>query len=311
MALRCIRSDATNADDLLRCADTAMYHGKRGTQTIVRYDVAYANLASQHLSLQTDMRRAIDREQLRLHYQPKVNLRTGQVVGVEALLRWEHPERGMLRPGEFLPAIEQTGLIDPLTEWVLAQALADSAAWSAAGEVWTVAVNVSARNLDSAGFPEVVATALRDSGVHPSHLQIEVTETAMSIDQDTAKSSLETLALRGVGVALDDFGVGYASLAHLRTLALSEVKVDRAFVRGIEDSDSDREVVRSLVQLAHGLGLHVTAEGVENAATARWLLAAGCDSAQGYFFSRPLPWTELTGGSARDMSYSYSNEVRA
>ena len=302
-------SDASTAESLLRCADAAMYQGKSGTQGVVLYEAAHAKLASQRLSLQADMRRAIDRDELRLHYQPKIDLKSGLVVSVEALVRWQHPDRGLLAPAEFLPAIEQTGLIDPFTDWVLSHALADCAAWTAAGETWCVAVNVSARNLDAARFPEFVATSLRKSGIHHARLQLEVTETAMSIDQVAAKATLETLASYGIGVALDDFGMGYASLAHLRTLPLTEVKVDRGFVSGIENSESDREIVRSLVQLAHGLGLYVTAEGVENAATARWLLDVGCDSAQGYYFSRPVPWTELCNDDPQMVSYLDPMEV--
>jgi diguanylate cyclase len=214
-------------------------------------------------------------------------------------VRWQHPERGLLAPGEFLPAVEQTSLIEPLTEWVLARALQDCVRWTSQGHDWSVAVNVSARNLDSDGFTDTVLRQLTRTGVEPTRLQIEVTETALAIDHGAVISALDRLARHGVGVALDDFGVGYASLAHLRTLALSEVKIDRAFVTGVEACDQDREVVRSLIQLSHGLGLRVTAEGVESAVTAGWLLDVGCDSAQGYYFARPRPWTELVSADPR------------
>jgi diguanylate cyclase len=283
----------------MHCADAAMYHGKRGTQGTVVYHPSIAVSPSHHLSIQGDMRRAIDHDELRLHYQPVVDLRTGTVGRVEALVRWQHPERGLLAPGEFLPAVEQTSLIEPLTEWVLARALQDCVRWTSQGHDWSVAVNVSARNLDSDGFTDTVLRQLARTGVEPTRLQIEVTETALAIDHGAVISALDRLARHGVGVALDDFGVGYASLAHLRTLALSEVKIDRAFVTGVEACDQDREVVRSLIQLSHGLGLRVTAEGVESAVTAGWLLDVGCDSAQGYYFARPRPWTELVSADPR------------
>jgi diguanylate cyclase (GGDEF)-like protein len=285
--------DGVAGEELLRYADAAMYQAKRGTHGIMHYDKTHTEAHSDRLSLQAEMRLAIETDQLVLHYQPKIDLRTGVVVGVEALVRWQHPQRGLLPPSEFLPSIEQTGLVDPLTAWVLDHALADCGKWLDKGVDWKVAVNVSARNLDSTTFPSVVMAALAESGIPPSRLQIEVTETALSINQDTAAANLRDLAAHGVGVALDDFGVGYASLAHLRSLALTEVKVDRVFVSRVDDSLSDREVIRSLVQLAHGLGLHVTAEGVENAATADWLVSIGCDSAQGFLFSKPVPWIDL------------------
>jgi diguanylate cyclase len=285
--------DAADVEALLHCADAAMYHGKRGTQGTVVYDPSIAVSPSDHLSIQGDMRRAIDQGELRLHYQPVVDVATDRTTRVEALLRWEHPDRGLLSPGAFLPAVEQTSLIEPMTRWVLARALRDCARWTEEGRDWDVAVNVSARNLDAPAFTDTVLGLLDQTGVHPGRLHLEVTETALAVDHEAVGLTLARLAQHGIGCALDDFGVGYASLAHLRSLALSEVKVDRAFVAGLDASDQDREVVRSLIQLAHGLGLRVTAEGVESAVTAAWLRRAGCDSAQGYHYARPRPWREL------------------
>ena len=284
---------ANDVECLLRCADSAMYRGKRGTAGIVVYDPSFAPPPTHHLTIQRDMRQAIEDDDLVLHYQPKVCLESGRTTCQEALLRWQHPTRGLLAPGEFLPAVEQSGLIDPLTEWVLRRALADCSRWAAQGEDWDVAVNVSARNLDSPDFVKTVTDLVAESGVDPGRLHLEITETALAVDVQAAARTLEALALKGIRVALDDFGVGYASLSHLRSLALSEVKIDRAFVIGMEHSDSDREVVRSLILLAHGLGLKVTAEGVETASGGEWLRSAGCDSAQGYFFARPAPWDDL------------------
>ncbi|GAB2689891.1 putative bifunctional diguanylate cyclase/phosphodiesterase [Thalassiella azotivora] len=295
--------DGDDVETLLRSADAAMHVAKRGTSSVVVFDplkVGTHGPGAAGLSVQREMRRAIEDGELRLHYQPKVDLASGRVTGVEALVRWQHPERGLLPPAEFLPFVEQSGLITPLTEWVLRNALGDCARWRAQGAGWGVAVNVSARNLEADGFADLVVDLVTASGVPTSALQLEVTETALAVDLEVAAGTLEVLNGHGIGTSLDDFGVGYASLSHLRSLAITEVKIDRGFVRHVETSDEDREVVRSLIQLAHGLGLHVTAEGVETAEAATWLQAAGCDSAQGYHFSRPVPWEELAvAGDAR------------
>jgi diguanylate cyclase (GGDEF)-like protein len=298
-------ADGDDDETLLKSADAAMYQGKRGTAGVVVFDPALATSPSHHLNIQHDMRRALESGELRLLYQPKVDLGTGRTRGVEALLRWEHPERGLLLPGEFLPAVEQSGVMGPLTEWVVRQALADCAAWTAAGRDWTVAVNASARNLDQPEFADTVARLAAAAGVPPSRLQIEVTETALPVDLGAASRTLATLAAHGFGTALDDFGVGYASLSHLRSLELTEVKIDRTFVAGVGVNQEDGEVVRSLIQLAHGLGLTVCAEGVETAAAADWLRNAGCDRAQGFFFSRPRPWPTLPSGGVQFPSERY------
>jgi EAL domain-containing protein (putative c-di-GMP-specific phosphodiesterase class I) len=286
-------TQAFDVETLLRSADAAMYQGKRGTAGVVLFDPALASSPSQHLNIQHDVRQALETGQMRLLYQPKVEMRTGRTSGVEALLRWQHPTRGLLLPGEFLPAVEGSGVIAPLTEWVLRQALADAAAWSRIGHDWVVAVNVSARNLDQPDFAETVVRLAAEAGVPPARLQIEVTETALPVDLGGAARTLAALAAAGFGTALDDFGVGYASLSHLRSLELTEVKIDRTFVAGIGVTPEDGEVVRSLIQLAHGLGLSVCAEGVETPATAGWLREAGCDRAQGHLFSRAVPWQSL------------------
>ncbi|MGY1702712.1 putative bifunctional diguanylate cyclase/phosphodiesterase [Geodermatophilus sp. SYSU D00766] len=291
-------ADATDVETLLTCADAAMYQGKRGATGVVVFDPRATAPSPHSPALQHDVRRALADGDLRLHYQPQVDLASGRTVGVEALLRWQHPVRGLLGPGDFLPALEQSGVMGALTEWVLRQALADCAAWSAVGEEWTVSVNVSVRNLETPGFAATVARLAAEAGVPPARLHLEVTETALPADLATASACLAELAAHGFGAALDDFGVGFASLSHLRSLALTEVKVDRAFVTGVDVSAEDAAVVRSLVELAHGLGLSVCAEGVETPAVAAWLRAVGCDRAQGWLFSRPRPWPELSRAAA-------------
>ncbi|GAB1691872.1 putative bifunctional diguanylate cyclase/phosphodiesterase [Krasilnikovia sp. M28-CT-15] len=281
-----------SVEELLRRADAAMYQGKRGASSIVLYS-GDAAPPTQWLVVQAELRHAIERDELVLFYQPKVRLADGAAYGVEALVRWQHPQRGLLPPPEFLPAAEQSGLIEPLTAWVLRRALADQAQWTAAGRPWTVSVNVSARNLEAPGFARSVALALEEYGTPPERLTLEVTETAMASDAVTAVRVLGELAALGIDVAVDDFGIGYTCLSQLRTLAVREIKIDREFVRGIEEDAQDRAIVRSVIELAHGLGCRVTAEGVETPQAQRWLADAGCDDAQGYLFARPAPWAEL------------------
>jgi diguanylate cyclase len=278
---------------LLQHADAAMYQGKRGTSGIVVYESATATHPTQWLIVQGELRRALEHHELVLHYQPKVELATGQVCGVEALVRWDHPQRGLLPPAEFLPAVEQSSLIDPLTTWVLRRALTDHASWTALGLPWPVAVNVSARNLEVEAFPESVAELLTEFGVPANQLNLEITETALAADAVAAARAVAVLAGQGIAISIDDFGEGYTSLSQLRTLPIAELKIHQSFVIDLERDERDRAIVRSLIGLADGLGCRVTAEGVETADAASWLAAAGCECAQGYLFAKPLPYDEL------------------
>jgi diguanylate cyclase len=281
-------------EDLLQHADLAMYQGKRGTAGVVVYRPGRAStIDTQRLVVQSGLRRALERDELVLHYQPLIDLETGRATAVEALLRWDHPERGRLAPAAFLPVAEHTGLIEPLTAWVLDRALADHAAWTRQGAPWAVAVNVSARNLESGDLATDVLRRLAAYSTPPDQLLLEVTETAIASDREAAVAVLRTLADCGVRVVLDDFGAGYSSLSNLRQVPVSEIKIDRAFVQGLTRNPQDRAIVRAVLELAHGLGCSATAEGVEDDATADALRAAGCDHAQGYLFSRPVPWPEL------------------
>jgi diguanylate cyclase (GGDEF)-like protein len=286
--------DSTSVEELLQFADAALYQGKRGAVDVVLYTEGGAANPTHWLAVQAGLRHALARDELVLHYQPKVRLSDGTVSGVEALVRWQHPQRGLLQPTDFLPAAEQSGLIEPLTAWVLRQALGDHAGWTAIGQTWTVAVNVSARNLETPGFPQVVAGLLADTGVPAGQLLLEVTETALAGDVATAARTVVELTQLGVGIAIDDFGIGYTSLSQLRSLPVSEVKIDRAFVSYLDEDPQNQAIVRSVIALAHGLGCQVTAEGVETPQVAEWLAAAGCDEAQGYLFSRPVPWPSLS-----------------
>jgi diguanylate cyclase (GGDEF)-like protein len=278
---------------LLQHADAAMYQGKRGTSAVVVYESTTATHPTQWLIVQGELRRALEHDELVLHYQPKVELATGQICGVEALVRWDHPQRGLLPPAEFLPAVEQSSLIDPLTAWVLRRALTDHASWTALGLSWPVAVNVSARNLEVEAFPGSVAELLTQFGAPANQLNLEITETALAADAVAAAQAVAMLATQGIAISIDDFGMGYTSLSQLRNLPIAELKIHQSFVMDLEQDERDRAIVRSLLGLADGLGCRVTAEGVETPAVASWLAEAGCACAQGFLFAEPLPYGEL------------------
>ncbi|MEV4639832.1 bifunctional diguanylate cyclase/phosphodiesterase [Actinoplanes sp. NPDC049548] len=280
-------------EELLKSADAAMYQGKRGTAGIVLYAGGGVAHATQWLVVQAELRHALERDELVLHYQPKIRLSDGEICGAEALVRWQHPVRGLLFPADFLPAAEQSGLIAPLTDWVLRRALADQRDWTTAGRSWQVSVNVSARNLDQPGFTEFVAGLLAETGTPADRLMLEVTETALAGDTAVATRTVIDLVGLGIGVAVDDFGVGYTSLSQLRTVPVSEIKIDQVFVAGVARNPESEAIVRSVVELAHGLGCWVTAEGVESPEARAWLEEAGCDAAQGRLLAPPLTWNEL------------------
>lgn len=263
-------------------------------QSLRRRDPEDAPYVTQARVMRRELQDALDRDELELHYQPKIELGTGLACGVEALVRWQHPERGLLPPSEFLPVAGQDSeLIGSLTRWVLRRALADYAAWTAAGQDWTVAVNISASDLASLEFPDTVEQVLHESGVRPERLHLELTETALALESELARQVVAALAAQGISMSIDDFGTGHTSLSQLSTLAVSEVKIDGTFVAALPGAEHDRAIVHSLIDLGHNLGCLVTAEGVEWQGVADWLLAAGCDHAQGYLWLRPRAWTEV------------------
>ncbi|GIF02809.1 hypothetical protein Asi03nite_03470 [Actinoplanes siamensis] len=277
------------ADELLQRADIAMYTAKTRRTGFAVFDHGQDSADPRKLSLAGELRRAVGQDQLVLHYQPKVDARTGTVLGAEALVRWQHPEHGLVPPGEFIPLAEHTGLITPLTRFVLDAALGRCRSWLNAGHQLTVAVNVSTTRLLDLEFPAEVADRLRHWRVPPHLLTIEITETAIMTDPERAMRVVTELHDLGVQLSIDDFGTGYSSLAYLKTLPVQELKIDRSFVGGMTTSDRDAVIVRSTVELGRNLGLRVIAEGVEDVATWQQLDAAGCDAIQGYYVSRPLP----------------------
>jgi len=284
---------AGDPDELLQRADIAMYAAKATHAGFVLFDAALDQHSPRRLALLGELRRAIEQQQLVLHYQPKVDAHTGRVLGVEALVRWQHPEHGLVQPDDFIPLAERTGLIAPLTHDVLDQALRQCQAWQQAGHELPVAVNVSARRLLDLAFPDEVAGLLARWQVPARLLVVEITESTIMADPQRALEVLGRLHELGVELAIDDFGTGYSSMAYLKTLPVHELKVDRSFVMQMTSSTRDAVIVRSTVDLGRNLGLRVVAEGVEDPATWDELDALGCDAIQGYHISRPVPPDDL------------------
>jgi diguanylate cyclase (GGDEF)-like protein/PAS domain S-box-containing protein len=281
------------ANELLQRADVAMYAAKASHVSYVVYDPGMDRHSPRRLGLLGQLRRALAAGELVVHYQPKAEVRSGRVTGAEALVRWQHPEYGLLGPGEFVPLAETTGLIRPLTSHVLEAALRQCRAWLDAGHELSVAVNLSTRCLLDLALPEQVTGLLEDAEVAPGRLLLEITESSIMTDPARALEILNRLHALGVQLAIDDFGTGYSSMAYLKSLPVQELKVDRSFVQHLRDSQSDAVIVRTTVGLGHNLGLRVVAEGVEDEATLRELAKVGCDSAQGYHLAKPMPAAEL------------------
>ena len=283
----------TDVHVLVQRADVAMYDAKRSRTSIETYSEERDPYSAERLQLLGELRAAIHAGELVLHYQPKVGVGSETVIGVEALVRWNHPRRGLLPPDEFVPLAERTGAIGELTRWVLDTALAQLRVWRDAGMDLTMAVNLAAPNIVDESLPALVAgdaAALEQVG---DRLECEISEHTVMADPHRAISVLEGLRALGVRLSLDDFGTGHSSLAYLKRLPLDEVKIDRSFVMGMTDNSDDAAIVRSTIDLARNLGLEVVAEGVESAAILRDLGALSCDIAQGFFLSRPLPAAEL------------------
>ena len=284
---------AGNSEELLQRADIAMYVAKETHAGFVLFDPTQDQHSPRRLALLGDLRRALESQQLLLHYQPKIDARSGQLLGVEALVRWQHPEHGLLSPAEFIPLAERTGLIHPLTYYVLDAALRQCRRWHNAGHEVSVAVNVSARRLLDVGFPDQVASLLATWEVPAARLVVEITESTIMADPAHALEILGRLNAMGVQLSIDDFGTGYSSMAYLKTLPVHELKVDRSFVTQMSSNPSDATIVHSTVDLGHNLGLRVVAEGVEDQRTWHELAALGCDAIQGYYISKPMPVDDL------------------
>jgi diguanylate cyclase (GGDEF)-like protein len=286
-------SSSSSAEDLLRHADTAMYRAKdAGRNCLAVYDESMHERVAHRLSVETALYRALDRRELRLFHQPILDLESGEVVGFEALMRWQQGDGTIVSPAEFIPIAEDTGTIVPIGSWALLEALTQLRRWIDDGvcsESCTMSVNVSPRQLGDPNFPSIVGEALQRSGVSPQLLWLEVTESVMISEPELALATLRRVRSLGARIALDDFGTGYSSLSLLQKFPLQRIKIDRAFVHGVADNPNDRSLVRTIVAMGRSLGLDMVAEGVESVHQLQVLSDLGCTKAQGYLISHPVP----------------------
>ncbi|MDX9884754.1 putative bifunctional diguanylate cyclase/phosphodiesterase [Thauera sp.] len=281
------------AGDLMRCADVAMYKAKHSHTGISLYDPAHHSRNAARLSLLTELRQAVERDELVLFYQPKYAFGPGDALSVEALVRWVHPRRGFVPPMEFIPFAEQTGYIKTITLWVLERAVRQCAQWRHAGRQVSVSVNLSARDLLQADLPERFLAMLERHGCAADWITLEITESAVLDDPGKALANLERLRATGCQLSIDDYGTGYSSLSYVRQMPVQEMKIDRSFVMNLLTQPDDEIIVRSTIELAHNMGLVVTAEGVETEAVLERLGTLGCDLAQGYFIGKPMAAVDL------------------
>jgi diguanylate cyclase (GGDEF)-like protein/PAS domain S-box-containing protein len=295
------RGNDDRAEDLIRDADAAMYRAKeRGKGRYEIFDEAMRADAVARLETESALRRAVERGELRLHYQPEVNLATGAVRGFEALVRWDHPQRGLLGPNAFIPLAEETGLIVPIGEWVLREACTEAARWAAvSSEPLTLSVNLSARQLAQQDLVAMVRRAMAETGIDPATLCLEITESAVMESGSATTAQLRALKSLGIRLAIDDFGTGFSSLAHLRRFPVDVLKIDGTFVAGLGHEPQDASIAAAVISLAHALGLDTVAEGIETEEQLTILRSLGCDLGQGYLFGRPAPIEETVHLLAR------------
>ena len=286
--------DATDPETLVRFADVAMYAAKRNRSRVELYDPAEDDSSRDSLALGGEIRQALDDGSIIAHFQPKVEVETGRIVGAEALARWSHPGRGIVLPGAFLPLVEKIGLMRLLTTRVIGIAVQQAAAWHRDGTPIDVAVNIDIRALLDPTFPAGVQRILENAGLPAGLLTLEITETSLMADPSRARTVADELAAIGIRLSIDDFGTGYSSLGHLTALPLSELKIDRSFVSRMADSPTDTTIVRTIIDLGASLGLSIVAEGIESRQTCELLHGLGCRLAQGYQLGRPVPAAELT-----------------
>ncbi len=302
--------DGLDAETLIKNADTAMYQAKEnGRQSFKFFKPAMNVKAVERQSIEASLRRAIERQEFTLHYQPKIDLQTGAISGAEALIRWTHPTRGMISPAQFIPVAEACGLIRTIDAWVMRKACEQASAWRQAGlPPIRIAVNVSAIEFHDEAFVESLLAVLADTGLDPKCLEIELTERVFMQRADATASILQTLRESGIRIALDDFGTGYSSLSYLRKFPVDALKIDQSFIRQINASGGDTILVSTVIRMAQSLNLRTIAEGVETLEQARFLREQGCDEAQGYFFSQPLPAEQFANLLATGMPLDWMSE---
>jgi diguanylate cyclase (GGDEF)-like protein/PAS domain S-box-containing protein len=283
--------DGDDPDELLRCADTAMYKAKASGRNTYHFYTSELNQAiSARLELDSSLRHALERDEFRVHYQPRIDVESGRIVGAEALIRWQCPGKGLIPPERFIPVAEETGLIIPIGEWILQEACRQNSAWQRVGlPPISISVNLSPIQFRHAGLVQSVAAALSQAGLDPAYLELELTETLVMHDAERINVAMHALKALGVDIAVDDFGTGYSSLSYLKRFPVDRLKVDKSFVRDIDSDPDDAAIVRAIISLGHALGLKVVAEGVETPAHLEFLQRHRCNEVQGYYFSRPVP----------------------
>lgn len=288
-------NDALNAEQLLRNADSALFKAKSaGREGYALYTEELTAHAQYRIEVASDLRRALEQQELRVYFQPVHDLTTSRMVGVEALVRWQHPQRGLVAPGEFIPIAERTGLIAEIDAWVFEQACWQMCQWQAAGvDLSFVAVNISSRLFARPELYQLVSTVLADTGLNPTLLELEVTESAVMDNSEVALEQMHRLRELGLRLAIDDFGTGFSSLLRLKRLPVQKLKIDQGFVAGLPGDDDDVAIVRAVIALAQSMGMQVHAEGIEYVEQAQFLLDHHCDLGQGYWFGRPMPAREL------------------
>ena len=285
--------DGTSTQQLMRHADIAMYHAKQMSKTYSFYDNSFEEHTYNQLNLTSDLRHAIDSSQLEFYFQPKVNLRTGDVCGAESLARWQHPEHGFISPEVFIPVAEQAGMINTLTDYALKTSLRNLSMWREHNPGMSIAVNISARNLLNENLPQQLQFLLGKYAIKPENLTLEITEGSIMLDPEKSKELINSLASWGIRISVDDYGTGYSSLAYLKQLTVHELKIDRSFIMNLLNSHDDQIIVQSTINLAHDLNIDVVAEGIENQGTYELLAEYGCDYAQGYHICKPCKHHEL------------------
>jgi len=287
--------DGVKADEILKNADSAMYHAKAQGRNNFQFFADSMNQSSvELLALENNLHKAIENNQMCLYYQPQLSIMTGQLVGMEALIRWQHPDKGFISPGVFIPVAEETGMIMQIGEWVFREACKQGVQWLNAGyQLQKISVNLSARQLKDESLAALIATILDETGMPPNKLCIELTETALILDPEIALARLTKIKALGVALSLDDFGTGYSSLSYLKRFPIDTLKIDQAFIRDVKVDHEDAALVKAIISMAHGLGMDVIAEGVEIQEQLEFLGVNGCDTIQGYLFSRPLPAKEM------------------
>ncbi|HEY7773189.1 MAG TPA: EAL domain-containing protein [Marinagarivorans sp.] len=287
--------DGESIDQLLKHADIAMYRAKSAGKN--RYEFFLKEMKTtlvDSLLLENELRRCIENEDMHLHYQPQIDLRTGRIVGLEALVRWQHAQRGMISPMEFIPLAEDTGLIEPLGEWVLKHACERFQSWLMSGlNFGKIAVNLSTKQFRLRRFEQTVMSILMETRLAPKYLELEITESSAMENAEEAIHMLNCLSKLGLSLAIDDFGTGYSSLAYLRRFPINKLKIDRSFVNDIDEDGNDSAIAKSIIDLAHNLKLEVLAEGVEQLSQSHWLMSKGCNQVQGFYYSKPLSEDQL------------------